>query len=334
MAVGGILEEKTVNKAKSGLRLLISMLPNQARILKNGNETLVPIAEVTAGDMLRVLPGETVPVDGEVVFGSTSADQSVMTGESLPVDKAPGDTMFCGTLNMFGSVDIKALKVGEDSSLHKRIRLTREAEEKKAPTQRVVDRWASWLVPATLAIALVTYLVTRDIERAVTVAIVFCPCALALATPTAVMAAIGRAAKHGVIIKSGEAIEQMGKADVLAFDKTGTLTSGKLQVSDIVPLDNAISEISLLSLAASVEARSEHPLGKAITACANARGAAVLPSDEFSMAPGKGARALVGGSEVICGNARYMAENDIELDKVNTETNSRLSGQGKACVLV
>lgn len=202
--------------------------------------------------------------DGIIISGNTSVDQAVMTGESLPVDKEAGDSVFCGTINHFGAIDIEAANVGEDSSLQKLIRMVQDAEKKQAPIQRIADKWATWLVPVALFIAIVTYFVTRNIVRGVTILVVFCPCALVLATPTAIMAAIGQAAKHGIIIKSGEALEKMGKVDTIAFDKTGTLTHGKLEVSDTISFRLDISENTLLALIASAEARSEHPLGKAI----------------------------------------------------------------------
>ncbi|MBP3852268.1 MAG: cation-translocating P-type ATPase, partial [Erysipelotrichaceae bacterium] len=191
---------------------------------------------IQKGDVLRILPGETIPVDGVIRVGDTSVDQSIMTGESLLVDKSIGDSVYSGTINRFGSVDMEAVKVGSDSSLQKLIRMVEDAEKNQAPTQRIADKWASWLVPVALLIAIIAYIVTKDIFRAVTVLVVFCPCALVLATPTAIMAAIGQATKHGVIIKSGEALENMGKVDTIAFDKTGTITFGKLQVSDSIVL--------------------------------------------------------------------------------------------------
>lgn len=190
---------------------------------------MIPAEKILQNDILRILPGETVPVDGIIVSGETSVDQSIMTGESLPVDKVVGDTVFCGTINRFGAIDIRATKVGEDSSLQKLIRMVQEAEDRKAPMARIADKAASWLVPAAMLVAVIAGIATQDIVRAVTVLVVFCPCALVLATPTAIMAAIGQATRHGVIIKSGEALEKMGKVDTIAFDKTGTLTYGKMK---------------------------------------------------------------------------------------------------------
>lgn len=216
--------------------------------MKDGKEEMIPAEEIQRNDILRILPGETIPVDGQIINGETSIDQSVMTGEFLPVDKGVGEEVFCGTINRFGSIDISATKVGEDSSLQKMIRMVQDAENKQASMQRIADRVASWLVPVALLIAILAYAFTSNIVTAVTVLVVFCPCALVLATPTAIMAAIGQATKYGVIIKSGEALEKMGKVDTIAFDKTGTLTYGRLDVSDILSFDENISETKFFPL--------------------------------------------------------------------------------------
>ncbi len=192
MEIGALLEDMTTNRAKKGLKNLISLAPDTGRIVRDRVETVVPVSEIKKSDVLRILPGEAIPVDGVIIAGETSIDQSVMTGESLPIDKAVGDTVFSGTINRFGSIDIEATKVGEDSSLQKLIRMVEDAEKNQAPTQRIADKWASWLVPVALLIAVIAYIVTKDIVRAVTVMVVFCPCALVLATPTAIMAAIGQ----------------------------------------------------------------------------------------------------------------------------------------------
>lgn len=212
MAIGAILEDMTTNRAKKGLKKLISLAPTQGRRITGGREEIIAAKEIRKDDILRILPGETVPVDGTIISGETSVDQSVMTGESLPVDKAAGEGVFCGTVNCFGSIDIRATKVGEDSSLQKLIRMVQEAENKKAPMARIADKAASWLVPIALLIAVIAGMATHNIVRAVTVLVVFCPCALVLATPTAIMAAIGQAAKYGIIVKSGEALEKWGKS--------------------------------------------------------------------------------------------------------------------------
>lgn len=334
MALGEILEDLTTDRAKRGLKKLIRLAPTQGRRIADGREEMIPAEEIGQGDVLRILPGETIPVDGIIITGNTSVDQSIMTGESLPVDKTAGDEVFCGTINRFGAIDIRATKVGEDSSLQKLIRMVREAEDKKAPMARIADKWASWLVPVAMLIAIVTGLVTKDIVRAVTVLVVFCPCALVLATPTAIMAAIGQATKHGVIIKSGEALENMGKVDTVAFDKTGTLTLGKLEVSDVIPLDSSADERELLSLAASAEAKSEHPLGKAIVAYAKEQGIDVIESDSFKMMAGKGICAEVAGKQLLCGSEKFLVENNVTVDESVAAKLDGLRAQGKASVLL
>lgn len=334
MAIGAILEEMTTERAKKGLKKLIGLAPVQGRRIVNGKEEIIAASEIKKQDVLRILPGETVPVDGIIVEGETSVDQSVITGESLPVDKRRGDKVYCGTVNCFGVIDMRATKVGEDSSLQKLIRMVREAENEQAPMQRIADRCAKWLVPAALLIAVIAGLVTRDIVRAVTVLVVFCPCALVLATPTAIMAAVGQATKHGVIIKSGEALEKMGKVDTIAFDKTGTLTYGRLEVSDILPLDKNIGEEELLSLAASAEAKSEHPLGKAVAACAREKNLRMVESESFKMQAGRGICASVSGRNIFCGNEKYLEENGVVVDKEVLAKLAKLRAQGKASILI
>lgn len=334
MALGAILEDMTTDRAKKGLKKLISLAPTQGRRIIEGKEEIIAAEKICRDDILRILPGETIPVDGVIIRGDTSVDQSIMTGESLPIDKAVGDEVFCGTINRFGAIDIMAAKVGEDSSLQKLICMVQEAENKKAPMARIADRCASWLVPAALLIAVIAGIVTRDIVRAVTVLVVFCPCALVLATPTAIMAAIGQATKHGVIIKSGEALEKMGKVDTITFDKTGTLTYGRLEVCDILYFDKTLDESSLLSLAASAEAKSEHPLGKAIVSCARKRNAEIMESGDFQMTTGKGIFARVGHRNLFCGNEKFLAENGIVITDTVAVALDKLRTQGKAPVLV
>lgn len=334
MAIGALLEEATTNRAKKGLKKLISLAPTKGRRLKDGKEEMIPAEEIRQGDILRILPGETIPVDGTIINGETSVDQSIMTGESLPVDKGVGEEVFCGTINRFGSIDISATKVGENSSLQKLIRMVQDAENKQAPMQRIADRVASWLVPVALLIAILAYVFTGNIVTAVTVLVVFCPCALVLATPTAIMAAIGQATKHGVIIKSGKALEKMGKVDTIAFDKTGTLTYGRLDVSDMLSFDKSISETDLLSLAASAEAKSEHPLGKAIVAYAKTKDVPLVESTAFRMTTGKGIFAEVDNRSLLCGNEKFLTENGVSIDNKVQSALERLRTQGKASILV
>ncbi|MBE6571013.1 MAG: cation-translocating P-type ATPase [Ruminococcaceae bacterium] len=334
MAIGEILENLTTDRAKRGLKKLISLAPTTGRKLVDGKEEVVNAKDIRKGDLLRILPGEKIPVDGVIISGESSVDQSVVTGESLPVDKAVGDELFCGTVNLFGSVDIRATKVGKDSTLEKLIRMVKEAEDKKAPMARTADKCASFLVPAALFVAIVTGIITKDISRAVTVLVVFCPCALVLATPTAIMAAIGQATKHGVIIKSGEALEKMGKADTIAFDKTGTLTYGRPEVCDIVALDGDLSENALLALAASAEAKSEHPIGCAIVACAKQRGLEISETSSFSMSAGKGVVAKKDGEIILCGNENFLSEHGVIPDEKAVTETQKLRNTGKITVLV
>lgn len=334
MAIGAILEDKTAERAKKGLLKLLSLVPLQGRRIVNGKEEMIKAEEIRINDILRILPGETVPVDGEIIGGNTSIDQSVMTGESLPVDKEPGDSVFCGTINRFGAIDIKATKVGEDSSLQKLIHMVEDAGNKKAPMERIADKWATWLVPIALLIAIITGFATNDIVRAITVLVVFCPCALVLATPTAVMAAIGQATKYGVIIKSGDALERMGKVDTIAFDKTGTLTNGNLVVVDVYPFAENISKELLLHLTASAEAYSEHPLAKAITAYAKAQGVKLEQANGFQMIPGKGIKAEVYSKNLVCGNLDFIKQHDVHIDETVVSALNQFRSQGKAVILV
>ena len=333
MAIGEILEELTTGRAKKGLKKLINLAPTQGRIIRDGKEIIIPAEEIKQGDVIRILPGEAIPVDGIIISGETSVDQSVMTGESIPVDKNVNDEVFSGTINCFGSIDIKATKVGKNSSLQKLIQMVKDAEDKKAPMQRITDKWASVLVPVALVIAIITYILTKDVTRAVTVLVVFCPCALVLATPTAIMAAIGQATKHGIIIKSGEALEKMGKVNTVAFDKTGTLTYGKLEVSDVICLTE-LAEKELVKITASCESKSEHPLGKSILEYAKIQNIELQQPEEFKMQSGKGVSAIINNEKIICGNEKFFEEANVKIDE-NVKTKlSELRLQGKVSVLI
>lgn len=332
MQIGAILEEKTTERAKKGLSNLIEFAPKKGRVIRNGDEIIVAVEEIQKGDIVHILPGETVPVDGVIISGETSIDQSVMTGESLPVDKAKGDEVYSGTVNRFGFIEIEATKVGKDSSLQKLIQMVEDVEKNQAPTQRIADRWASFLVPIALGIAIITYFVTGEIVRGVTVLVVFCPCALVLATPTAIMAAIGQATKYGVIIKSGEALEKMGKVTTIAFDKTGTLTYGKLKVSDVISVSE-ISDADLFRLVASAESRSEHPLAKAVMAKAKDEKVELLSIADFKMAAGRGVYANVDGKSYYLGNEKYLRENGIEVGGKVTDALEKVRADGKAVII-
>lgn len=263
MQIGALLEDLTVAKARAGIEKLVSLSPQTARVTENGKERIIPAEEVKKGDILRVLPGETVPVDGVIISGTTSINQSVMTGESMPVDKSEGDEVLSGTVNRYGAFEMRAEKVGEDSSIRRMISLVRSADAGKAKIVGLADRWATWIVVAALSAAALTFVFTGEIIRAVTILVVFCPCALVLATPTAIMAAIGNATKHGFLVKEGDALERLATADKIAFDKTGTLTYGVPEVK-AAEVFSDISKEDLFFLTASAEKMSEHPIGKAI----------------------------------------------------------------------
>ena len=334
MALGEMLEDFTTGRAKRGLHKLINLSPQTGRVITKNSEEILPVEKISVGDIVRVLPGETFPVDGVIISGETSADQSVLTGESLPVDKKPGDEIFCGTINRFGAVDVRTTKTGAENSLQKLIRMVKNAESKKAPMQRIADKCASYLVPVALLVAIATCFATSDVVRAVTVLVVFCPCALVLATPTAIMAAIGQATKHGVIIKSGEALEQMGKAKVIAFDKTGTLTHGKLKVSDIISFDEKISSDELLKIVAGAESKSEHPIGKAVVQFAKEKNISPAKISNFKMTAGRGIFSTVGGKKIFCGNENFLEEQNIFPGDEVKERLNFFGAQGKASILV
>jgi heavy metal translocating P-type ATPase len=333
MALGAILEDKTLEKAHKGLKNLINLTPTKGRVISpdGKSEKIVDAKEIKIDDILLVLPGETIPVDGFIVRGNTSVDQSIMTGESIPIDKNANDKVYCGTLNCYGSIDVKANAVGENLSLEKMIKLVEEAENNKAPMQRIADKLAVWLVPIALMIAIVVWLATGDIVRGVTVLVVFCPCALALATPTSIMAAIGQATKHGIIIKSGAALESMGKVNTVAFDKTGTLTYGKLSVNEVYQFGKMNYEY-FLSLVSSVENLSEHPLAKAIVEDAKAKEIPIRKIEEFVMSPGKGVSAKLDNKTILCGNINFMNENQININ--NEIRNKVLEMQRKGMALI
>lgn len=313
MQLGALLEELTVARARAGIEKLVHLTPQTARILRDGREEIVPAEQVKVGDRIRVLPGESVPVDGVIVSGQTSVNQAVMTGESLPVDKTVGDTVSSGTVNQFGAFEMKATKVGEDSSIQRMIRLVQSADAGKAKIVGLADRWATWIVVIALSAAGLTWLITGQIIRAVTILVVFCPCALVLATPTAIMAAIGNATKHGFLVREGDALERLSKAKVIAFDKTGTLTCG---IPEVVATESVSAEFDkdeIYRLAASAEQLSEHPLGKAIVRCYKKTGAALAETTDFVMIPGRGVCAAVGGKNILAGNCELLSGHGIDM---------------------
>lgn len=314
MQLGALLEELTVARARAGIEKLVKLTPRTARVLHDGQADILPAEQVRVGDLVRVLPGETIPVDGVIVSGQTSVNQAIMTGESMPVDKSAGDSVASGTVNQFGYIDLRAGKVGEDSSIQRMIRLVQTADAGKAKIVGLADRWATWIVVIALSAAVLTWLFTGQIIRAVTILVVFCPCALVLATPTAIMAAIGNATHHGFLVREGDALERLASVRRVAFDKTGTLTLGAPRVAAVYTLCPELDEAALFTLVAAAEQLSEHPLGKAIVTSWRENGAGLLPAaDQFQMLPGRGVQAVVEGRTILAGNRAMLAEQGIPL---------------------
>ncbi len=330
MQLGALLEDLTVARARAGIERLVRLTPRTARRLTadDGEET-VDAALVRLGDRLRVLPGETIPVDGVILRGQTSVDQSVMTGESLPVDLGPGDRVSSGTVNQFGTFEMEAERVGEDSSIQRMVRLVQSADAGKAKIVGLADRWATWIVVAALTAALLTWLITGQVIRAVTILVVFCPCALVLATPTAIMAAIGNATRHGFLVREGDALERLSMVRRVTFDKTGTLTYGVPRVVAVKTLLPELPRERLYRLAAGAEQGSEHPLGRAVVRCYGDELGKSLPTAErFRMLPGRGVLARVDGREVAAGNPKLLDELGIGLPVQGLEEADRLLEQG------
>ena len=317
MQLGGLLEDLTVAKARAGIEKLVHLTPRTARVITGGSEKIIAAEKVQVGDILRVLPGETIAVDGTIISGETSVNQAVMTGESLPVDKTVGDDVSSGTVNQFSAFEMRASKVGEDSSIQRMIKLVQSADAGKAKIVGLADRWATWVVVIALTAAALTWAKSSEIIRAVTILVVFCPCSLVLATPTAIMAGIGNVTKHGFLVREGDALERLSKVKKICFDKTGTLTYGKPEVVDTAAVNMSSDE--LLALTASVESCSEHPLGKAILKAAKGKELAISKTDGFLMTTGKGVRGVVDGREVLAGNVMLLAGNNIPIPEEMTE---------------
>ena len=313
MQLGGLLEELTVARAREGIEKLVHLTPRTARIIAGTEERIVPAEQVRVGELLRVLPGETVPVDGVIVSGQTSINQAVMTGESLPVDKGAGDEVSSGTVNQFGAFDMKAVKVGEDSSIQRMIRLVQSADAGKAKIVGLADRWATWIVVIALTAAVITWFATGQLLRSVTILVVFCPCALVLATPTAIMAAIGNATRHGFLVREGDALERLASVSRVTFDKTGTLTYGTPEVTEAESFLPELSKEELYAYAAGAELRSEHPLGKAVIRFYRKSGREIPEAEQFEMLPGRGVSAVISGKQILAGNLELLKEKAVFL---------------------
>ena len=340
VTVGKYLEARSKAKTSDALDKLMDLAPKTAVVLRNGEEVTIPAEQVAAGDIVVIRPGEGIPVDGVVLEGHGYVDQAAITGESIPVEKNPGDTVISATINKNGSFQFQASKVGEDTTLSQIIRLVDEASNSKAPIARLADKVSGIFVPVVIGIAIVTAVVWMAVgegfefalSNAISVLVISCPCALGLATPVAIMVGTGKAAEMGILIKSAESLENLHNVDTIVLDKTGTITSGKPAVTDIVPLTAELSGEELLILAASAEMGSEHPLAQAIVDRAKAEKLPLIQAESFEAESGRGIRAKVDGKDILAGNAVFMEENRL-LDGADAGTASEraraLAQEGK-----
>lgn len=332
-AIGDWLENLTIARADNALKDLAKLAPPTVTVLRGGRESVLPVEQVVTGDIVLVRSGERIGVDGLVQGGSAAVNQSAITGESMPVDKKTGDEVFAGTLNEVGALEVKVTRTGPETTLGQIVRLVKDAQKSQAPVQRIANQYARILVPVTFGIAILVYLLTGDITRSITVLVVVCPCALVLATPTAVVAAIGNAAKGGMLVKSGAVIEQVGKVDVVAFDKTGTLTHGKPVVQQIIPLDGYPAD-QILCFAASIERGSEHPIGRSIVQASLDRQIERVNVEGFAALPGYGVTGQVDTRQIVIGNRALFNERKIVwTEEVDRQVQS-LEYQGHTVITV
>lgn len=307
------LEERTMARSRAAIQALVGLAPATARVLRDGREQEVPVARVRVGDLTVVRPGERIPVDGLVAEGAAPVDQAAITGESVPVDKGPGDRVFAATVAQAGHLRITATEVGHDTTFARVIRLVEEAEASRAQVQRFADRFAAVYLPVVLLLGGLTWVATQSLTSAVAVLVVACACAITMATPVVVLASVGNAARNGLLVKGGAALESLARVDAVVMDKTGTVTHGRPRVTDVVPLDGG-SPDELLRVAGAVEARSEHPLARAIVDAATDRGLALPAVAEFRALPGLGVIGTVEGRRLVIGNRRLLSEAGIPAD--------------------
>ncbi len=349
--VGKYLEAQAKSQTSAAIKALIGLQPKTARVLRGGQEVDVPLNEVRAGEMVIVRPGEKIPVDGVIIAGESTVDESMLTGESLPVEKRAGDPVFGATINRSGSFQMRATRIGKDSALAQIVRLVQEAQGSKAPVQALVDRIAAVFVPVVIVIATLTFIgwlwagvgLTQALIFAVAVLVIACPCALGLATPTAIMVGTGAGAAHGILIRNAEALERAASLQVVVFDKTGTITQGRPEVTDVVVVAQPAlvqagvaeesADLALLQLAAAVESRSEHPLGMAIVQAAQARGLPIERPTRFQAVSGAGVEAEVNGQTVLIGTPVWLAERGVDVTGL-AATVDQLQASGKTVVVV
>ncbi|MFO6497501.1 heavy metal translocating P-type ATPase [Bacillus sp. z60-11] len=340
--LGKLFEAKAKGRSSEAIKKLMGLQAKTATVVRNGAEITVPIEEVLAGDIMHVKPGEKVPADGEIVEGRSALDESMITGESIPVDKTVGDTVIGATINKNGFIKVKAEKVGKDTALAQIIKVVEEAQGSKAPIQRLADRISGVFVPIVVAIAIVTFIVWyllvspgefgTALEKLIAVLVIACPCALGLATPTSIMAGSGRAAEYGILFKGGEHLETAHRLETIVLDKTGTVTNGKPQLTDVRPAP-WIEEAQFLKLAGSAEKNSEHPLAEAIVEGISEKGIELTGPESFEAIPGYGIEAVAGGQPILIGTRRLMERHDIDIHEASTEM-EKLESQGKTAMLV
>ncbi len=336
VTVGKYLESRSKAKTSGALDKLVDLAPKTATVLREGAETVIPAQQVQAGDIVVIRPGESLPVDGVVTEGHGYVDQSAITGESLPVERGPGDPVLSATINKNGSFQFRASKVGDDTTLAQIIRLVDEAGSTKAPIARLADKISGVFVPIVMVIALVTAIVWLiagqtfefSLSCAIAVLVISCPCALGLATPVAIMVGTGKAAEYGILVKSAESLENLHRVDTIVLDKTGTLTSGKPAVTDVQVLDAALSPTNFLALAAALETGSEHPLAQAVTEYAKSQGITPYKAEDFSATAGRGVQAKIQGELCLAGNLAFLREQGIEADSAAAQGEA-LARQGK-----
>ncbi|GLC29540.1 heavy metal translocating P-type ATPase [Clostridium omnivorum] len=331
--LGNYLEAKTLEKTRSAIKALLDLAPDTARVLREGNEVKLSADEVIKGDIVIVKPGEKIPVDGTIIEGKAYINQAAITGESMPVNKEVKDTVFSGTIIESGYIKVRADRVGEDTTFSRILHMVEEAQDKKAKTQKFLEVFSKYYTPAIMVLAVVIFIITRDIELALTLLVIACPGALVISTPVSIVAGIGNGAKKGILIKGGEIIEKLGTVKVIAFDKTGTLTVGRPEVTNIRVIDT--SEEELLSLAASAEMYSEHPLSKAIVKKASSVNETnIIRPEEAEIIIGQGVKAKLDNKIIFIGNRKLMSENNIIVSKdieayIRSEEN-----EGQTAVLV
>ena len=321
MTIGGFLEEYTVSKTQNGIKHLIDITPTTATIINsNVDEKEIAAQNIRINDIIKVLPGEIIPGDGVIIKGGSSINQAALTGESLPVDKTVGDEVYSGTINLYGSIIIKATRNGENSSVNKLIKLIESSKPENAKIVKAADRWATWIVVVAFICSIGTWIITHEILRAVTILVVFCPCALVLATPTAIMAAIGNLSKKGILVKDGETLEELAKVNSIILDKTGTLTYGEPEVNQIIPYDKKYTKNEIMHILASLENKSEHPLAKAIVKYYKIRKNPPLKEiNDFEIISGKGVKGKIGNNEIVAGNKKLLNENYKKFEKTKVQ---------------